>query len=91
MYTVFLNLRIRFARVCSHVDDLMLVINFYLLNLSKRVIGIISLESTFSKFYRRHHDLVSKFNVGLKSLLHQGLSEPEFYDDLVYKFIKGYG
>ena len=29
-----------------------------------------------------------KFNVGLKSLLHQGLSEPEFYGDLVYKFKK---
>ena len=25
-------------------------------------------------------------NVGLKSLLHQGLSEPEFYCDSVYKF-----
>ena len=32
--------------------------------------------------------LVLKFNVGLKSLLHQGLSEPEFYGDLVYKFKK---
>ena len=32
--------------------------------------------------------LISKFNVGLKSLLHQGLSEPEFYGDLVYKFKK---
>ena len=31
---------------------------------------------------------ISKFNVGLKSLLHQGLSEPEFYGDLVYKFKK---
>ena len=30
----------------------------------------------------------SKFNVGLKSLLHKGLSEPEFYGDLVYKFKK---
>ena len=37
-------------------------------------------------FYRRHYHLISKFNVGLKSLLHQGLSEPEFYSDLVYKF-----
>ena len=27
-------------------------------------------------------------NVGLKTLLHQGLSEPEFYGDLVYKFKK---
>ena len=44
------------------------------------------LRKTFSKFYRRHYELVSKFNVGLKTLLHQGLSEPEFYGDLIYKF-----
>ena len=30
--------------------------------------------------------MVYKFNVGLKTLLHQGLSEPEFYGDLVYIF-----
>ena len=46
------------------------------------------LQKTFSKFYRRHYEFVSKFNVGLKTLLHQGLSEPEFYGDLVYKFKK---
>ena len=46
------------------------------------------LRKTFSKFYRQHYELVSKFNVGLKTLLHQGLSEPEFYCDLVYKFKK---
>ena len=33
-------------------------------------------------------DIVSKYNVGLKTLLLQGLSEPEFYVDLVYKFRK---
>ena len=32
--------------------------------------------------------MISKFNVGLKSLLHQGLSEPEYNGDLVYKFKK---
>ena len=42
----------------------------------------------FSKFYRRHFDLVSKYNIGLKTLLLQGLSEPEFYGDLVRKFRK---
>ena len=31
---------------------------------------------------------MSKYNVGLKTLLLQGLSEPEFYRDLVYKFRK---
>ena len=44
------------------------------------------LRKTFSKFYRRHYELVSKFNVGLKTLLHQGISEPEFYGDLVHNF-----
>ena len=36
---------------------------------------------------RRHFDIVSKYNVGLKTLLLQGLSE-QFYGDLVYKFRK---
>ena len=44
--------------------------------------------SSFSKFYRRHYELISKYNVGLKTLLSEGLSEPEFYGDLVYKFKK---
>ena len=43
------------------------------------------LRKTFSNFYRRHYELISKFNVGLKTLLHDSLSEPEFYGDLVYK------
>ena len=32
--------------------------------------------------------MISKFQVELKSLLRQGLSEPEFYCDLVYKLKK---
>ena len=46
------------------------------------------LRKAFSKFYRRHNELVLKFNVGLKSLLHQGLLEQESYGDLVCKFKK---
>ena len=42
------------------------------------------LRKTFFKFYRRHYDLISKFNVGQKTLLLDGLSEQEFYGDLVY-------
>ena len=34
---------------------------------------------------------MSKYNVGLKTLLLEGLSEPEFYGDLVYKFRKTIG
>ena len=46
------------------------------------------LHKAFSKFYRRHFDIVSKYNVGLKTLLLQGLSEPEIYGNLVYTFRK---
>ena len=43
-------------------------------------------RKAFSKFNRRHFEFVSKYKIGLMSLLAQGLSEPEFYSDLVYKF-----
>ena len=46
------------------------------------------LRKTFSKFYRRYYDLISKFQIGLKSLSCQGLLEPDFYNDLVYKLKK---
>ena len=47
-----------------------------------------NLRKSFSKFYLRHYGLISKYNVGFKSLLCKGLSEPEFYGDLVCKFKK---
>ena len=40
------------------------------------------------KIFRGYYDLISKFQFGLKSLLRQGLSEPDFYGDLVYKLKK---
>ena len=46
------------------------------------------LRKAFSKFYRRYFELVSQYNTGLRSFLQQGLSEPEFYGDLVYTFRK---
>ena len=68
MLRTFQMARIRFARVCSHVMTLMLEKIVLLLDFSNRVIGIISFEKAFSKFYRRNQELVSKFIVGLKSL-----------------------
>ena len=49
-----------------------------------------SMYKNFYKPFERslNFDIVSKYNVGLKTLLLQGLSEPEFYGDLVYKFRK---
>ena len=36
------------------------------------------IRNAFSKFYRRHFHIVSKYNVELTTLLLQGLLEPEF-------------
>ena len=44
------------------------------------------LRKTFSQFYHRHSELIVKYNIGLKTLMQQGISEPIFYGDLVYKF-----
>ena len=44
------------------------------------------IRKAFSKFYHRHSELIVKSNIGLKTLLQQGISEPIFYGDLVYKF-----
>ena len=53
-----------------------------------QLIYIKNFSNSPRNFHRRHFDIVSKYNVGLKTLLLQGLSEPEFYGDLVYKFRK---
>ena len=76
---------IRFARVCSHVKDFNARNKCLTAKLLKQGYRYHKLRKAFSKFYRRHYELISKFNVGLKSLLHQALSEPEFYGDLVCK------
>ena len=84
-YGVYISQLIRFARVCSQVADFNARNKSLTAKLLQQGYRYHKLRKTFSKFYRRHYELVSKFNVGLKPLLHHGLSEPEFYGDL-YKF-----
>ena len=85
-YGIYISQLIRFARVSSHVADFNIRNQILTAELLKQGYPYRKLRKTFSKFYQRHYDLVSKFNTGLKSLLIQGLSELEFYGDLVYKF-----
>ena len=85
---VYISQLIQFARVSSHVVDFNVHNKSLTAKLLQQGYWYHKLRKTFSKFYRRHYELASKFNVGLKPLLHQGLSEPEFYGDLVYKLKK---
>ena len=85
---VYISQLIRFARVSSHVADFNARNKILTAKLLQQGYCYHKLRKTFSKFYRRHYELASKFNVGLEPLLHQGLSEPEFYGDLVCKLKK---
>ena len=87
-YGVYISQLIRFARASSYVTDFNTRNKLLTQKLLKQGYRYHKLRKTFSKFYRRYYDLISKFQVGLKSLLRQGLSEPDFYGDLVYKLKK---
>ena len=87
-YGVYISQLIRFARVSSHVVDFNARNKSLTAKLLQQGYRYHKLRKTFSKFYRRYYELISKFNVGLETLLHQDLSEPEFYGDLIYKFKK---
>ena len=87
-YGVYISQLIRFARASSYVADFNTRNIFLTQKLLKQGYRYHKFCKTFSKFYRRYYDLISKFQAGLKSLLHQGLSEPDFYGDLVYKLKK---
>ena len=87
-YGVYISQLIRFARASSYVADFNTRNKLLTQKLLKQGYRYHKLRKTFSKFYRRYYDSISKFQVGLKSLLRQGLSEPDFYGDLVYKLKK---
>ena len=44
------------------------------------------LRKAFSKFYRRHFELIENIMSVWKKRMQQGICNPEFYGDLVYKF-----
>ena len=68
-YGVYISQHIRFARVSSHVADFNTRNKLLTQNLFKQGYRYHNLRKTFSNFYRRYYDLISKFQIGLKSLL----------------------
>ena len=82
-YGVYISQLIRFARVSSDVDDFNTRNKDLTAKLLRQGYRYHKLRNAFSKFYRRLFYLVSIY-----TLLLQGLSESEFYGDLVYKFRK---
>ena len=78
-YGVYISQFIQFARLVADLYTGNKLLTQKLLKQGFRY------QKLCKKNYRRYYDLISKFHVGLKSLLHQGLWEPDFYGDLVFK------
>ena len=77
-YGVYISQIIRFARASSYVADFITRNKLLTQKLLKQGYQYHKLCKTFSKFYRLYFNLISKFQVRLKSLLRQGLLEPDF-------------
>ena len=65
-YGVYPSQLIRFARVSSHVDDFNTLNKVFTAKLLRQGYRYHKLRKAFSKFYRRHFDIVSKYNVNNK-------------------------
>ena len=84
-YGVFISQLIRFARVSSHVVDFSARNKSLTAKLLQQGYRYHKLRKTFSKFYRRHYELVSKFNVGLKHFCIKAYRNRNFMVT-IYKF-----
>ena len=65
-YGVYISQLIRFARVCSNVDDFNNRNLFLTAELLKQGYSHHKIRKAFSKFYLRHSELIVKYNIGLK-------------------------
>ena len=72
-YCVYISQLIRFARASSHVNGFNNHNRFLTAKLLKQGYRYHNLCKVFSKFYRRHFELVEKYHVSLKKLLQQGI------------------
>ena len=87
-YGVYISQLIRFARDSSNLSEFNCRNKALTAKLLRQGYRYFKLRKAFSKFYRRHSALVEKYSVSLKTFLQQGISELEFYGDLVYRFRK---
>ena len=87
-YGVYISQLIHFPRASSYATAFNTRHKLLTQRLLKQGYLYHRLCKTFSKFYRRYYDLISRFQVGLKFLMRQGFSKPEFYGDLVYRLKK---
>ena len=80
---VYISQLIRFARASSNLNGFNYRNKALTAKLHRQGYRYFKLRKALSKFYRRHSALLVKYSVSLKTLLQQGISEPEVYGDLL--------
>ena len=95
-FGVYVSQLIRFAKVSSHVADFNARNKSLTAKILQQGYRYHKHRKTFSKFIADTMNWFPKFSVGLKPLLHQGLSEPEFYGlnngaDIMLFILVGWG
>ena len=74
--------------MCSNVDDFNNRNLFLTAKLLKQGYRYHKIRKAFHKFYHRHSELIVKYNIWLKTLLQQGISEHIFCGDLYFINLK---
>ena len=87
-YGVYISQLIRFSRACSSLKDFNERNLFITKKLLQQGYRYSKLRKSFTKFYYRNSDLISKYSSNLKALLRQGISHPAYYGDVIYKHRK---
>ena len=84
-YGVYISQLVRFARVCNDVSDFNernLYITEKLLHQGFRYHKLVK---TFSKFYHRYQNIITKYRSTSRFLIRHGISHPIFYGNILYK------
>ena len=84
-YGVYISQLVRFARICSNVEDFNIRNKSITKKLLQQGFRFHKLLATFRKFYNKYEHLVTKYNVTRRQLISEGVSHPKFYGNVVNK------
>ena len=87
-YGVFISQLIRFARICTEVNEFCSRSRLMSEKLLKQGFKYQRLRKTFCKFFNSHNHIVSKYECSLKSMVVGSVAHPEFYGDVLKKIRK---
>jgi len=87
-YGVYISQLVRFARASTNLTDFHDRNKIITQKLLSQGFRYHKLRRTFTKFFKRYDHVMHKYNTTLKDCLKDGISQPLFYGDAIYKIRK---